>query len=85
MKARLSGNSPANKKAASTAARGGKASPLSNGSKPPLKRGRGRPSKAEEEIKVSKGIALTPAQWAKLDQLRGSESRGDFLARVAKL
>ncbi|MFT3992616.1 MAG: hypothetical protein QM680_14575 [Luteolibacter sp.] len=53
----------------------------------PPKRGRGRPkgSTQANPIKISKGIAMTEAQWAALDKMRGSETRGDLIIRLLGL
>ena len=51
--------------------------------KQPPKPIRGRPTKPDAQVKLS--IGLTPAQLERLDELRGTESRGQWIARVAGL
>jgi hypothetical protein len=49
------------------------------------RKGAGRPKGSGTGRKViSRSVTLTPALWAKLDELRGEKSRGAFLAGLLR-
>jgi hypothetical protein len=42
----------------------------------------GRPPKEDEDRKLKTGISMLPSSWRALDDLKGTTSRGDFVAAL---
>jgi hypothetical protein len=49
---------------------------------PPRKRAPGGGRKPTGKTVVTRSVSMPPAEWDRLDRLRGTDSRGVFIAKI---